>query len=257
VKLFVKTAATDGRYDMAKRFKKNTQKNTPAKEIFNFFKYAESILIGVRFSPDFSYSDKYGEIIDSVTNNTKCFKDLYKKVKKDQYKVKLFGDIENNSLHNFTLTSSDVVVEDVIETNFNSAIENKKTQFNAVVKQIFSKYNISKINRVGIATKFVIDDISIIKVIMSNVFKIPDVQSARFTKTSKPPKSKINNETGNFYNTIYDIRLVNNKLEIAIDFQHMITPALSSISTFNIDVYLKDYKESINNDMIRWLKDEK
>ena len=119
-------------------------------------KYLDSIVIGVRFRPNFAIMDKFGSIIDSILYSNKSFfnEQYFPLVHHGSQNERVLYD--NDNRHFLTLNPSNVILDTRDENQkYHDILKNFKVQ---LLDGILDNSGIQQIQRIGFVKRYVIED---------------------------------------------------------------------------------------------------
>jgi hypothetical protein len=218
------------------------------------YDYADSIILGIRFDPNFSYIDNIGTIIQTLLNENNEYPELYKLINRDHMTAEIMNNTNDRNEHNIKFTTTDIIITDKIE-DYESGYKKLKNKTSIIEKKVFISHKIPNISRVGLVRRFRIPKSKTSPDMIDKIMKIPDVKNTRFTQTEIPGKSSVKG-VSDFYNIIFDIKDDATEYIISVDFQRYCSPKYESIADFNFDTFYKKADKKLEESVVEWIKND-
>ncbi len=223
----------------------------------------EGIAIGVRFRPNFSIEDKFGEIIDTILYSKDAFFDprVFPQTRGAVGKKILCNEVTNNNL---LIDSSNFI----IEIYFNEAKGGfKKTDLNLVIKNfkeqilfgVMKQFKICEVVRIGYIKRYLLKTEEYIKAISERTVSNPmgtikDVD-LRFSYSLPTEEALLRKKINDYDNVIFNIIKSANQKEafLSLDYQRIYSPFLPSTSGIEFDEFIKRAEDFNSKKYLPWL----
>jgi hypothetical protein len=204
--------------------------------------YVTSILVGIRYQPNFGFTENSGAMFDDILygKNSKFDTQFFPKVNTGVKDRTLYDDERGNVLR--------VDTQNVIFDYQNEDFEELQKVIKNFKDQIFYdklvKFKLTRIRRLGVIYRYIIPDGELSNALINNTIDnqitgINDI-TLKFSK-KKFDKSMIVKGEYDYQNVIYNINKEadSNELAISIDFQCYYSPLLQETSQIDFDNLLK------------------
>ncbi len=224
----------------------------------NIEKYLDSIVIGIRYRPNFAIMDKFGFIIDSILYSKKSYFN-------EQYFPFVHHGTPNERIlyhneyrHFLTLNPSNVILDTKEENQkYDETFKNFKNQ---ILNGILDDVGIQQIQRIGVIKRYIIEDEELCKnfinrTIAETITGVNDI-NLRFSKKYTIQEAKLRKDVLDYHNVIYTIvkKANENIINISIDFQRHYTPILERPSMIEFDKFKTEVDNYNKKDVDEWLK---
>ncbi len=223
----------------------------------------EGIAIGVRFRPNFSIEDKFGEIIDTILYSKDSFFDtkVFPVTRAGVGKKILCNDITNDNL---LIDSSNFI----LEIYFNESVKGfKKSDLQSIHKNfkeqilqgVMKQFKICEIVRIGYIKRYLIKTEEYIKAIsertVSNPMGVVKDVDLRFSYSLPTEEALLRKKIDDYDNVIFNIIKSAHRKEafLSLDYQRIYSPLLPSTAGMEFDDFIKKAEEFNANQYLPWL----
>jgi len=220
--------------------------------------YKSGFVIGIRYRSNFSISDNFGSIVDTI---------LYSKG--SSFNERIFPVLQHARANEKILfnpeTQNRLVVNTsniVLEVNDISNLPEQPTVdafYNSIIKGIMGKYSITLINRLGYINRYIItEDVLaknfVFKTIGSTLTDVNDI-NLQFSKKMVIQESLVKKDVNDYHNIIFNIikRSDKNELFLSVDFQRIYDPFLEGSSLIDISKFLEVMRKYNKESVVEWL----
>lgn len=221
------------------------------------------IILGIRYAKTFRIPDIDGQISDDILYGDKTpfgpdyFPQTTESANGDRL---LFKKDSDNNLDNFLRINTDDLIFSTKVENFDSSFDTMLSRYLPfLIDNVFCKYNIKKIRRVGIIFSHELPTTTkldqIVKDFSKNKVTNPNSVRLNFTEKLAVTESQYKKGVDDFKNTIYSIAKTDDALFADLDYQHHFSPDIEDIRDAGVDKIAKEAKSFLVNNFHSWLKD--
>lgn len=241
--------------------------------IENVENYLVGVVIGIRFGPNFSIMDDFGNIADRILYKKESFlnEKMFPLVGVNPLEINLQDDKSGDSL---IINSRDIVLtcnlqnsNSTIEQSTNSKIkldmlsELNRSYEKDIVDGVLKDYKFTRIRRTGYIRKYIIkvEGLSkrlVNKTIGETIGGVTDID-LRFSKKYPTQEALVKKDINDYHNVIFNIIKLANKEEmfISLDYQAYYEPALETIKDLNFAEFLASMNKYNSETFPKWLNE--
>ena len=224
----------------------------------NIWNHLTSLVIGIKYQPNFGFSEKIGDLFDELLYEKKSFfdKDFFKKIESSAEWKKLYNEDNGNHLkvnHTDTILNFET-------TDFEKAKEVTDNFKSQLLEKLLYKHKITRIQRIGFIYRFEFEDEDLVNGLVAKCssFKTSDVRDLqlRFSKkiaTTSLPKRDINDYDNVIYSIIKDSN--SDRILLMVDYQHYYIPLISDTKMIDFDKFIKRVNKYNKKDVSNWLNE--
>lgn len=235
--------------------------------------YLVGIAIGIRFGPNFSIRDDFGNMADKILYKKDSFfnEKMFPVVGVNPAEISLNDDKSGDSL---VINSRDIVLtcnienQDLVQgTNIKPKIKldmlpelNKRFEQD-IIEGVLKEYKFNRIRRIGYINKYVFNVEELSKRLTSKIFgeTIGDVTDVnlRFSKKYPVPEAMVKKNVNDYHNVIFNITKKADKDEVvaSLDYQAYYEPVLESMKDVNFDEFLGLMEKYNSGTFLKWLNE--
>lgn len=211
-----------------------------------------SLGIGLKYRPNFSLRDNFGNIIDDIlySRGSLFNEDFFPESKTEFNEHILFNKDTNNNLR---IGSHGSYVEVVSELGNNKFFSNITTAFkNNIIYGAFNKYKLTQIAMIGLVNRYLIKDKDysnyIVRYFTNNVTQDINSLDIKFTRRKPVPESLAKKKVNDHINIIYNIikKTELDEIFLSIDYQLRYDPYLTDVSQIKFDDFVSNCN-AVNN----------
>lgn len=216
------------------------------------------VTVGIRFKRKFRIPEKSGEIIDKILSDTNSpFSGSYFDNLQDRSKEKVL--INSRTEEYLRINTDDIIFGIKIDKNFDEKFDwIKEKVLPYLEKEIFSKFEINEIKRLGIIFSHRVERIKnaneIIRNLTNGNLEKADNININFSKkltAFESAKKGVND----FVNTIYNFSEIEGMMLAELDYQYYYDPLIEDIRECFTDTVLQQAKSYLEHSFYKWLED--
>lgn len=229
--------------------------------IENLDKCKVGYVFGVRYKRTFMIADNLGAITDEIlqSKKSKLKASLLPYIQHINRDEDVLMDINNGLPENrLTINTSNIIL-DVQNMDKIPYKLGKEAFKETILDKIMYEYKIGSINRMGLISRYMINDSDIIKKFMDGTVGrgLTDVNdiNLQFSKRLPVTESIIKEGVDDYQNAIVNIIKKNEKDElfVSVDFQRYYSPMLERATLIDFEKLIKDSDVYINNQIVAFL----
>lgn len=219
--------------------------------------YLDSIVIGIRFRPNFSIMDNFGSMIDEILYSKDSYfnEKYFPLVHHASHNERILSNKENK--HLLTINPSNIILDTKEENNdYSNVVDSFNKQ---IIEGLFINYGIQQIKRIGEIRRYKIEDKELCdnflkKTISYSISGINDI-NLRFSKKYPIPESKVHKKAYDYHNVIYTIvkKSDENVLNISLDFQKYFEPVIEKATMIEFNKFKERVVDYNKKDFREWL----
>ena len=233
--------------------------------------YLTEITIGIRYNPNFSIRDNFGNITDRILYSKKSFfnEEMFPLALVNPRETQLSNDETGDSLQinstNIILTCNLSNPNIVPPANIQPKLtidklnELHKRFEQDILRGIVREFKIGRINRIGYINKYRFNirrlSVNFIKKTIGHTFSDITNIDLRFSKKYPLPASMVKKDINDYHNVILTIskKADNEDFLIAIDYQHYFDPVLDVPNQLEFSEFLNSSQSYNSSSFTNWL----
>lgn len=230
------------------------------KQLTEIGQYLTSIVIGLRFRPNFAMQDRFGTILENILHDKKSFFNptVFPKVRNEINKRILFNPETESYL---SIDNENIILDfNVIDNPDKEIVDTICNAFDdQIIHNILKEYSIQGINRIGYIKRYEFEsqELSsnfIERTIGLTLDGVNDIQM-RFSKKMPDQQAILNENINDYSNAIYTVikKSDNNILTVALDFQKYFIPPVDKYSQIEFDKFRVTAENYNNKNLLEWV----
>jgi hypothetical protein len=229
--------------------------------VYDMEKPLVGIALGIRHRRSFHIPEIVGAIIDDITSDegSPFHKDLFYRTDPltDGLETKgrlLIGNDDSSSL----AIDIDSVVYDTKTDNLQTTVSQlKDTYIPYLMKNVFGKYKIENINRLGIVFTFLEKDTSKVDTLIgeftNDTFVKPEHLELRFSEKDVAMASLVKKDILDYTNAIVTLQKRDNGVLSKFDYQFYYAPEIQSVNDVDFTAFLNAAQAEIKSRFFKWI----
>jgi hypothetical protein len=219
-----------------------------------------SIVIGIRFRPNFAMQDKYGTILENILHDKKSYfnPNVFPKVRNEIDKRILFNPETNSYL---SIDNENIILDfNVVDNPDKEIVDTICNAFDdQIIHNILKEYSILGINRIGYIKRYDFEskDLSsnfINKTIGGTLDGVNDIH-LRFSKKIPDQNAIIKEDINDYHNAIYTVIKKSDEdiLTVILDYQKYFIPPVDRYSQIEFDKFRTTAENYNNKNLLDWV----
>jgi hypothetical protein len=216
------------------------------------------LTFGIRFKRSFRIADKSGEIIDDVlTSKQSPFSSkTFPQIQTSKLEKVIFNDQTGDYLR---INTDDLILAFNVDHNFENKFEWLKLNVAKYFQeQLFRKFNIQNIRRIGIVFAHELPKSNKLRdsipALTNNLVDIPNETSLSFSKKTPVSEALMKKNVNDYKNSIYILQETDDSFKANFDFQHYYEPIIEDLRDCRLDEVFDSAKNGLEMSFHPWLK---
>lgn len=230
------------------------------KQLTDISQYLNSIVIGIRFRPNFAMQDKFGTILENILHDKKSYfnPNVFPKVRNEIDKRILFNPETNSYL---SIDNENIILDfNVVENPDKEIVDTICKAFDdQIIHNILKEYSILGINRIGYIKRYDFEskELSanfIDRTIGAAADGVNDIH-LRFSKKIPDQQAIIKDNINDYHNAIYTVIKKNDEdiLTVILDYQKYFIPPVDRYSQIEFDKFRTTAENYSNRQLLEWV----
>lgn len=215
--------------------------------------------VGIRYTRSFRIPDISGEIVDNILRSSKSPFDsnIFGGIGTTSNEGRILYSKSNESF--ISISRDDIIISLDTNTPTEDFEKIKEVVIPYFKEEIFNKYSINEINRLGLifrhklSNKTLLDKITE-EVSLGNILQ-PNEMIVRFSKKIKTLKGEAVHGVDDYRNAIYKFETLGDNLLFDIDYQHYLLPPRTDIRDTKPSDFVQQARNYVESKVYTWLKE--